>query len=163
LDIDYSNFTDFSDKPLMSITERGKGTMKKPVIMDCDPGLRIQIKRIGATHLYDGAILFTQDKYEETGNNKFRIVCNSLEDAAKGAGDKAGNINQYLSFTSYYNVIPNPCPDGQRMNEKVGKWVVDKQRANNNLPINFGIVASDGVDRRYIYNILCTNFLRTDY
>jgi hypothetical protein len=49
------------------------------------------------------------------------------------------------------------------MNVNVGKWVVDKQRANNNLPINFGIVASDGVDRKYIYNILCTNFLRTDY
>jgi len=126
------------------------------------PGLKVEFSKEAKFELYQNAYLYIQDNYSCSGETKLVFVKRSLDNAMTHSGEISGILNLFISFTSYYNLIPAPWSDGPSMNNNVKRYIISKQRDKNNDPIDLGIIPSDYVDKDYVHKVLCTNF-RTDY
>ena len=123
-------------------------------------GLRVRFeKQQKHIPLYNNAYLNVQDEYDSSFEEKTNLVRKWLYDAQNFAGERYGIINQYVSFTSYYNVIPDPSITGLKMNAYVNFIIRGMQKENSNYPIRLGVIASDWVYSHDVYTMLCTNFM----
>ena len=159
---DYKNYVyDVSDVPHLNDVRGKMIYWRRYGEEGVGRGLRVNFGKNYKYELYQNAYLNSQDHYACTGETKWEYIKNSILGAMVNSGEIAGIINLFLSFTSYYNQIPAPWSDGPRMNKKVRQYIIDNQRANNNHPIQLGIIASDYVDSDYVHKVLSANFLTT--